>query len=174
MAFHAIKAGEGDVFISAGVETVSRFAQGQLRQPAGHHEPGVRRRQGAHRRACRRAVRSGPTRARRAPCRTPTSRWARPRRTSPSCAGVSRQEHGRVRRPQPEPRREGDQRRLLGPRDHPGDDARRDGRRPPTTVPAPASPWRRSGPQAGVPTRRTSSRPATAARSTTAPPPWSS
>ncbi|SDJ38190.1 acetyl-CoA C-acetyltransferase [Frankineae bacterium MT45] len=28
MAFHAIKAGEGDVFISAGVETVSRFATG--------------------------------------------------------------------------------------------------------------------------------------------------
>jgi acetyl-CoA C-acetyltransferase len=28
MAFHAIKAGEGDVFISAGVETVSRFAHG--------------------------------------------------------------------------------------------------------------------------------------------------
>jgi acetyl-CoA C-acetyltransferase len=28
MAFHAIKAGEGDVFISAGVETVSRFRQG--------------------------------------------------------------------------------------------------------------------------------------------------
>ncbi|MDP9094746.1 MAG: acetyl-CoA C-acetyltransferase [Actinomycetota bacterium] len=28
MAFHAIRAGEGDVFISAGVETVSRFAKG--------------------------------------------------------------------------------------------------------------------------------------------------
>ena len=28
MAFHAIKAGEGDVFISAGVEMVSRFAKG--------------------------------------------------------------------------------------------------------------------------------------------------
>src|SRR5438128_841693 len=28
MALHAIKAGEGDVFISAGVETVSRFAKG--------------------------------------------------------------------------------------------------------------------------------------------------
>ncbi len=28
MAFHAIKAGEGDVFISAGVETVSRFLKG--------------------------------------------------------------------------------------------------------------------------------------------------
>jgi acetyl-CoA C-acetyltransferase len=28
MAFHAIKAGEGDIFLSAGVETVSRFARG--------------------------------------------------------------------------------------------------------------------------------------------------
>src|SRR5215468_3997410 len=28
MAFHAIKAGEGDVFISAGVETVSRYVRG--------------------------------------------------------------------------------------------------------------------------------------------------
>src|SRR6476619_8258064 len=28
MAFHAIKAGEGDVFVSAGVETLSRFAKG--------------------------------------------------------------------------------------------------------------------------------------------------
>lgn len=28
MAFHAIKAGEGDVFVSAGVETVSRFSHG--------------------------------------------------------------------------------------------------------------------------------------------------
>jgi acetyl-CoA C-acetyltransferase len=28
MAFHAIKAGEGDIFLSAGVETVSRFAKG--------------------------------------------------------------------------------------------------------------------------------------------------
>src|SRR5689334_10768445 len=28
MAFHAIKAGEGDIFISAGVEMVSRFARG--------------------------------------------------------------------------------------------------------------------------------------------------
>ena len=28
MAFHAIKAGEGDVFVSAGVETVSRFGHG--------------------------------------------------------------------------------------------------------------------------------------------------
>ncbi|HNM97456.1 MAG TPA: acetyl-CoA C-acyltransferase, partial [Marmoricola sp.] len=37
MAFHAIKAGEGDVFISAGVETVSRFAHG-----TSDHIPGTR------------------------------------------------------------------------------------------------------------------------------------
>jgi acetyl-CoA C-acetyltransferase len=34
MAFHAIKAGEGDVFISAGVETVSRFGRGTSDDPA--------------------------------------------------------------------------------------------------------------------------------------------
>jgi acetyl-CoA C-acetyltransferase len=28
MALHAIKAGEGDVFVSAGVKTVSRFEKG--------------------------------------------------------------------------------------------------------------------------------------------------
>src|SRR3712207_4231769 len=28
MAFHAIKAGEGDIFVSAGVETVSRYGRG--------------------------------------------------------------------------------------------------------------------------------------------------
>ncbi|XVQ84942.1 acetyl-CoA C-acetyltransferase [Microbispora siamensis] len=33
MAFHAIKAGEGDVFISAGVETVSRFTNGSSDMP---------------------------------------------------------------------------------------------------------------------------------------------
>ncbi len=37
MAFHAIKAGEGDIFISAGVETVSRFAKG-----TSDHIPGTR------------------------------------------------------------------------------------------------------------------------------------
>ncbi|TIC80718.1 acetyl-CoA C-acetyltransferase [Nocardioides sp. GY 10127] len=34
MAFHAIKAGEGDVFVSAGVETVSRFGRGTSDDPA--------------------------------------------------------------------------------------------------------------------------------------------
>ena len=35
MAFHAIRAGEGDVFISAGVETVSRFFNGWSDNPEG-------------------------------------------------------------------------------------------------------------------------------------------
>jgi acetyl-CoA C-acetyltransferase len=37
MAFHAIKAGEGDVFIAAGVETVSRFGNGMADK--GPHNP---------------------------------------------------------------------------------------------------------------------------------------
>ena len=37
MAFHAIKAGEGDVFLSLGVETVSRFANGMADMAAAHN-----------------------------------------------------------------------------------------------------------------------------------------
>ncbi len=39
MAFHAIKAGEGDVFISAGVEMVSRFAKGTSDHWPDTHNP---------------------------------------------------------------------------------------------------------------------------------------
>ncbi|MEV5833939.1 acetyl-CoA C-acetyltransferase [Nocardia sp. NPDC052112] len=39
MAFHAIKAGEGDVFISAGVETVSRFPKGSADGWPDTHNP---------------------------------------------------------------------------------------------------------------------------------------
>jgi acetyl-CoA C-acetyltransferase len=39
MAFHAIKAGEGDVFISAGVECVSRFANGSSDSWPNTHNP---------------------------------------------------------------------------------------------------------------------------------------
>ncbi|MCP2253178.1 acetyl-CoA C-acetyltransferase [Prauserella aidingensis] len=39
MAMHAIKAGEGDVFISAGVETVSRFAKGSSDSLPDTHNP---------------------------------------------------------------------------------------------------------------------------------------
>src|SRR5205814_2994220 len=37
MAFHAIKAGEGDIFIAAGVETISRFKYGMA--DTGPHNP---------------------------------------------------------------------------------------------------------------------------------------
>src|SRR3712207_4119429 len=39
MAFHAIKAGEGDVFVSAGVETVSRYAKGSSDSWPDTHNP---------------------------------------------------------------------------------------------------------------------------------------
>ena len=39
MAFHAIKAGEGDVFVSAGVEAVSRFDKGTADELPGTHNP---------------------------------------------------------------------------------------------------------------------------------------
>lgn len=39
MAFHAIKAGEGDVYVSAGVETVSRFAKGTSDHWPDTHNP---------------------------------------------------------------------------------------------------------------------------------------
>ncbi|MFI6632302.1 acetyl-CoA C-acetyltransferase [Nonomuraea fuscirosea] len=39
MAFHAIKAGEGDVFVSAGVETVSRFVKGNSDSLPETHNP---------------------------------------------------------------------------------------------------------------------------------------
>jgi acetyl-CoA C-acetyltransferase len=39
MAFHAIKAGEGDVFISAGVEMVSRYAKGNSDSLPDTHDP---------------------------------------------------------------------------------------------------------------------------------------
>ena len=82
MAFHAIKAGEGNAFISAGVETVSRFAKGIVGRLAGHAQPAVRRRRAADCRRPRLAPTSGTTRARTACCPTSTSRWARPPRTS--------------------------------------------------------------------------------------------
>jgi acetyl-CoA C-acetyltransferase len=39
MAFHAIKAGEGDIFVSAGVETVSRFVKGNSDSLPDTHNP---------------------------------------------------------------------------------------------------------------------------------------
>ena len=57
MAAHAIKAGEGDVFVAGGVETVSRYVLRRVRhRPA---QPALRRRRGPHRRAHQRAPTAG-------------------------------------------------------------------------------------------------------------------
>ena len=115
MAFHAIKAGEGDVFISAGVETREPLRQGQQRRPARHARtrcsptprrateadgpraapPGTDPRDG--RRAARRLHRHGPDgrerrrAARHQPRRSRTSsasaRRTSPRRRSPTASG---------------------------------------------------------------------------------------
>ena len=92
MAFHAIKAGEGDVFVSAGVETVSRYAKGTSDHWPDTQNPlfgDAMARTDEDRRGRHRLAR--PARGRRA-SPTSTSRWARPPRTSPGCAGLKREE----------------------------------------------------------------------------------
>ena len=76
MAFHAIKAGEGDCFIAAGVETVSRYASG-----ASDTAPNADL-QGRRASAPRLRPRAARARGRRRPaCPTCTSPWARRPRT---------------------------------------------------------------------------------------------
>ena len=89
MAFHAIKAGEGDVFISRRrrVRLPLRRLGRRRRRPrttgrtrcSPTPQPAAPRTRG-------RRTRRGTTRARTASCPTSTSRWARPPRTSPACA----------------------------------------------------------------------------------------
>ena len=144
MAFHAIKAGEGDVFISAGVECVSRFATG-----SSDSWPDTRNAvfAGAEDRSAQRADGRRPGLARPARGRRHPGRLHRdgPDRGEPrrSCAGSPRAEPGRVRRPVAEPGREGAGQRVLAARHHPGHAARRhrgERRRRPA---ARAPPWRR-------------------------------
>src|SRR5215467_8007424 len=81
MAFHAIKAGEGDAFISAGVECVSRYAKGSSDSwPDTHNSVFAEAEERTRARRC------GTTRARTAWSPTSTSRWGRPRRTWPRFA----------------------------------------------------------------------------------------
>ena len=113
MAFHAIKAGEGDVFISAGVETVCRFAKGSAdglpdtnnplfadarRRTAKVAESGAARvaRPARGRRRARRLHRDGPDRRERRPAQGRQPRGAGrvrragrrtwPRRPSPTAS----------------------------------------------------------------------------------------
>ena len=82
MAFHAIKAGEGSAFISAGVETVSRYRKGSADGWPGLQKPASSPRRNSVRRRPPRVPRSGAIPAKTACCPTSTSRWARPPKTS--------------------------------------------------------------------------------------------
>ena len=111
---HAIRAGEGDVFISAGVETVSRYVKGNADGLPDTQNPVF-----------------GEAQARTEKFAAGGQTWVDPRtegmlpdlyiamgQTAENVA-QRRRDHpcgaGRVRRPQPEPRREGDRRRASGP-----------------------------------------------------------
>ena len=153
MAFHAIKAGEGDVFVSAGVEMVSSFARG-----TSDHWPDTRNPLFAD------------ALARTAKTAEGGQDWHDPRQddtvpdiyiamgqTAENVArlrGLTPPGARRVRRTQPEPRREGDRRRLLGPRDHPGHHARRHRGQRRRRPPAGRHHRGRRGAQAGLPPRR--------------------
>ena len=135
MAFHAIKAGEGDVYISAGVECVSRFVKGSSDSLPDTKNPRFGE---AHIRTERASAgEAGPWHDPRADGTLPdiyiamgqtAENVARAARHHPRAAG-------RVRRALAEPGREGHRQRLLAAGDHAGDPARRHGghgrRRPP-------------------------------------------
>ena len=175
MALHAIKAGEGDVFISAGVEMVSRFVKGNSDSLPDTQNPlfADAEARTAKRRRGRRGQLARPARGRRR-SPTSTSRWARPPRTSRCSRASPAQEHGRVRRPRRRtwPRRpstNGFWEREITPVTLPDGTvvSKDDGPRAGTTLEGVAGSSRCSAPTARSP-------PATAARSTTAPPRWSS
>ena len=115
MAFHAIKAGEGDVFISAGVETVSRYVNGYADGlPTGRTRSSRTRRRVTEQRRGRRPR----------PGRTPATTGALPDlyiamgQTAENVAqllGHVARGAGRVRRAQPEPRRASGSTRASGP-----------------------------------------------------------
>ena len=148
MAFHAIKAGEGDVFVSAGVEMVSRYARGnsdglppeaQALVGGGWQNPRFADGRGSARRAARRGRRRRVDRPARRTATLPDIYLDHGADRGEPGPGLRRHPrgHGRVRRTQPEPRREGHRRRLLGPRDHPGHHAGRHRGVAPTTARAP-------------------------------------
>ena len=89
MAMHAIKAGEGDVFISAGVEMVSRFVKGNSDSLPDTQNPAFADAEARVAKVAESGADSlDATRARTATSPTSTSRWARPPRTSP-CSRTS-------------------------------------------------------------------------------------
>ena len=169
MAAHAIRAGEGDVFVAAGVETVSRYCTGRP-TPAPTTRCSPTPRPAPPRAPPPPASRGRPSRR---PSPTSTSPWARRRRTSPS----SRTSPARSRTSSPSspstgpwpPRRPASSTGRSSRSPLPDGDRGDQGRR---------APGRHHAREAGRASSRCSARaapspPATPAPSTTAPPPWS-
>ena len=119
------------MFVSAGVETVSRFANGMSDGLPGTHNAAVLRGRGAHREAQR--GRPGRRGHRSTACPTSTSRWARPPRTSPSTRSVTREEMDEFAALSQNRAVAVAGERLLRARDHPGH-ARRTARSSPRTT----------------------------------------
>ena len=116
MAFHAIKAGEGDgVRLGwGGVRLALPQLQGTRVGSDEQPEPGCSSTPAREAAAPRRQRGRGATPVRRACCPTSTSPWDRRRRTSPRLRGISRGRAGRVRRPVSQNLcREGHRERLL-------------------------------------------------------------
>ena len=148
MAAHAIKAGEGDVFVAGGVETVSRFSAGFSDTAP---NPVVPTSRPAHagtsrRRAAAVVTAGGPPRHlhRHGPDRRER---ARVRRCVPH-------RDGRVRQAVPGSGGRQSGERILRRRDHAGDVARRHRRRQGRWTPCRRHAGRPRRPQAGLPPRR--------------------
>jgi acetyl-CoA C-acetyltransferase len=91
MALHAIRAGEGDVFISAGVETVSRFVKGNSDSWPDTHNPFFAAAEERTRARSGEGAETWSDPRDSATCRTPTSRWGR-RENLAQLKGVTREE----------------------------------------------------------------------------------
>jgi acetyl-CoA C-acetyltransferase len=152
MAAHAIKAGEGDTFIAAGVETVSRFAKGSSDGLPDTMNPRSPRRASA---------RSSAPRAAQGPWEPPSRAARHLHRDGPDRGERRRDRQGVTREEMDEfaalsqQRAEASRRRTgsstaRSPRSHPRRDRGRQGRRPP-----PRHHRGEAGrPQPGVPPRR--------------------
>ena len=152
MAAHAIKAGEGDVFVAGGVGDGQPLRQGHVRRSPRHAQRRLRRGRGAHDASATKVVRATGRRLAASP--TCTSRWARRPRTSPSTTETTREEMDEFAARSQNRAVEAQTQRLLRAGDHAGHVRRRHRRSPRTTARVPTPRREAGGAEAGVPARR--------------------
>ncbi|GIU88207.1 MAG: hypothetical protein KatS3mg009_2722 [Acidimicrobiia bacterium] len=168
MAAHAIKAGEGDVFVAGGVETVSRFMHGMA-------DDGPLNERFAEARARTKRRAEGGQPAWTPPTGLPDVYIAMGQ-TAENVAeaeGVTREEMDEWGLRSQERAVAAQENGVLRPRDHPGHARGRHGREPRRRAAARHHAREARAAQAGVPARRQGDRRATPAPSTTARPPSS-